>query len=502
MKNNFIFLVFIILLFSNNANAQTTERPSRCNTELSKTQADWLDAYQRNDGLPQYRKKKNTTIYIPIKAHIVGNDDHTGYYPLQKLFDDICDLNMRFTRDSINFHFFLYQDIDYINNTLFYNDASETNPMADSIMQSSKHFTLNAINIFFVNGSPGLCGYYSPTRDVVVLIGACGGKNSTVLTHDIGHYFSLPHTFQNIQVYDSSCWNQPSAGYIVPQTLEKMDGSNCHAVADKFCDTPPDYNIDRVSCISNHCRYKDPNGVPLNTDSSLYMSNFDDICLSKFSKEQIAAMQASLDTFHFNWHLNLPQNSTQINDTIGLITPNGETLPADFINFKWHSVAGATKYCVAVYKQGNNTNQVWSKITSDTTANIYANDNLKESVFYKWLVVAFNPAATCSSFYTNTHSFITSKALSTNDLSNNSYIKIFPNPASNYFLVNFVAENNAGYNLSVMDLNGKILLNKSIHSTIGSEVVETSNWASGEYFVQLRNADNKILKTEKVMVSK
>jgi hypothetical protein len=65
-----------------------------------------------------------------------------------------------------------------------------------------------------------------------------------------------------------------------------------------------------------------------------------------------------------------------------------------------------------------------------------------------------------------------------------------------------VSENVKGFTLTVIDLSGRIVLTKSINTAIGSEVVETSSWAAGEYLVQLRNSDNKLLKTEKVVVSK
>ncbi|MEY2830535.1 MAG: hypothetical protein RIQ33_2393, partial [Bacteroidota bacterium] len=43
---------------------------------------------------------------------------------------------------------------------------------------------------------------------------------------------------------------------------------------------------------------------------------------------------------------------------------------------------------------------------------------------------------------------------------------------------------------------------KIISSNNNSEVVETNTWAAGEYFVQLKDANNKIIKTEKVIVAK
>jgi hypothetical protein len=416
MKNNAIILIFILLFLGTRVSSQPSEKPNKwCESALSNQQKNWLDYYQRNDALFRFKSKNNSTIYIPIKAHIVGKDDGTGYYSIDKLLIDICELNQRFEKDSTRFHFFLYEDIDYINNTSFYNDASTNNPMAKALMSSKSHHTNNALNIFFIEASPGLCGYYYAPSDVIALIGACGGSGSTTLTHEIGHYFSLPHTFDATII--ALCEPTPLS-FHNPSGLEKMDGSNCHAVADKFCDTPPDYSQNRYTCSSvvNNCTMLDPNRVAIHPDSTLYMGNADDICQNRFSNEQVGAMQASLDTFHHNFKLNLPQNSIAITSTPTISLPiNNSTYPCDFVPIHWNKIAGAEKYLVAVYLQGNSSNQVWSRITTDTFTSLLASDNIAPNLNHFVKVMAFNSGNSCNSFGTPIQ-FSTSKALGINDV--------------------------------------------------------------------------------------
>ncbi|MFM2047955.1 MAG: hypothetical protein RI955_501 [Bacteroidota bacterium] len=508
IKKTFTYLFLLTLLFSK-VNAQDSKPSKWCGTKLSKEQLDWLDEYQRNDASEVYRKKSTYTAYVPIKAHIVGKDDGSGYYDLKKLFDDVCELNMRYDRDSIGIHFFLYEDIDYINNTAFYNDGSQTNPMANSIMNSSLHHRSGALNMFFVAASPGLCGYFSPGLDVVVIIGACGGHNATTVAHEVGHYFSLPHTFHGWEgVWDAGCDTLVNTGESKPSNPEKVDRSNCQVAGDKFCDTKADYNPDRwgtgTGCSYRYCNLrKDPNGVPVWPDSSLYMSYADDICVSRFSHEQRGAMQANYNTVRSGYLLNQAQNFNAVTGTTTLITPNtSDTPPADFVSCSWNSVPGATKYCVAIYKQNTSSNQVWSVMTTDTFAAFYANANLVENVLYNIRVMAYNPGKPCGTFSAPVQ-FSPSAATGINTISSVSSFKIYPNPVNNYFIVNYISETTVGnYTLTVFDISGKQVYNKQIAANGRTEVVETSNWTSGEYFVQLRNADNKILKTEKVIVSK
>jgi hypothetical protein len=82
-------------------------------------------------------------------------------------------------------------------------------------------------------------------------------KSSTdprTLTHEMGHFFGLLHTFEG-----------PSGG----QTLELANGSNCSITGDLICDTPADPYIDPElvsTYVDNgvNCRFismkKDANG--------------------------------------------------------------------------------------------------------------------------------------------------------------------------------------------------------------------------------------------------
>ncbi|MEN9522555.1 MAG: hypothetical protein RL065_932, partial [Bacteroidota bacterium] len=462
IKKTFTYLFLLTLLISK-VNAQDSKPSNWCGTTLSKAQMDWLDEYQRNDASPHYRSKASKTVYVPIKAHIIGKNDGSGYYAVQNLLDDICDLNMRYDRDSIGIHFFLYEDIQYINNTAFYNDGSQSNPMAYATMNNPKYHRPGALNMFFVQNSPGLCGYFSPGLDVVVITGSCGGKNQTTVTHEVGHYFSLPHTFNGWEgVWSAGCDTLVKTGMSKPSNPEKVDGSNCHIAGDKFCDTRADYLPDRWNCPYVCSLRKDPNGMVIHPDSSLYMSYANDYCTTRFSHEQRGAMQANYNTVRSGYLLNLQQNANAVTGVTTIIEPQSAAdHPADYVPLQWNKVAGAEKYLVAIYNKTNPTNQVWSRITTDTFASVLASDSLKPNLLYNVKIMAFNPGHPCNS-WSAARQFSTSDATGINAAASVSAFKIYPNPASNYFLVNYVSENVKGFTLTVIDLSGRIVLTKSI----------------------------------------
>ncbi|MFM2225613.1 MAG: hypothetical protein RJA07_1815 [Bacteroidota bacterium] len=270
MKN--IFLLIISIWISKNVLAQS----SQCQTVLSQKQLDWLDNYQRNDAL---FKTKSGVKYIPVKAHITHQDDSTTLIELQTVLLSICDLNIAF--DSAHIQFYLLPTIDRIYNTIFYNMPTPNSWNTTSIM--GMHNVNNALNIYYVN-YPGACGYYNTINDAVVITQACAlGYN---LAHNVGHLFSLPHTSQGQSFADCS------GNTVAPVSYEKMDGSNCYAVADKFCDTPPDY-YDNGFC-TNYCHYRDADSVLITSDSTLIMSLSN--CGTRFSNEQIAAINADLSS--------------------------------------------------------------------------------------------------------------------------------------------------------------------------------------------------------------
>ena len=103
----------LILLSSNFLFSQATKK---CGTILSPEQIEWLRNYQAEPN--NYSIRSRSTYYIPLKIHIVGDDDGDGYYSLEYLMGTICTLNQNYA--SFNMHFYIYGDIDYIDEDDYY----------------------------------------------------------------------------------------------------------------------------------------------------------------------------------------------------------------------------------------------------------------------------------------------------------------------------------------------------------------------------------------------
>lgn len=95
--------------------------------------------------------------------------------------------------------------------------------------------------------------------------------------------------------------------------------------------------------------------------------------------------------------------------------------------------------------------------------------------------------------------FLRWKALDLNTgiklLTSEDKFNISPNPASSSLTLNFKDVQDDG-NLTVFDINGKIVLEKSIKSQ--QEIINTSDWVNGIYFMRYQTKD--ILQTEKVLI--
>jgi hypothetical protein len=372
---------------------------------MSQKQKDWLDYYQRNEVL---FKAKSGVKYIPIKAHIAHQVDSATIITIQDVLLSICDLNTAY--DSANIQFYLIPTIDRIYNTTFYNTPTLNSWNTASIM--GMHNVNNALNIYYVN-YPGACGYYNSVNDAVVITKACILGHS--LAHNVGHLFSLPHTFQGQSFADCS------GNTVAPSNFEKMDGSNCYAVADKFCDTPPDY-YDNSFC-ANYCHYRDADSVLITPDSTLVMSLSN--CATRFSNEQIAAMNADLNSAGLHPQLNslFTFNKVILSSTKPLSPDTLVYVTGNYIIFKWRKVANAEHYVI-------NVDYGFDLITPTAdTFFIYQGSDLNVGVAYRWRVKPIATGNLCENFSSTQAIFIASAYTGFESIINNKVeIRLFPNP--------------------------------------------------------------------------
>ena len=357
MSKPFYFLLLLFFLWANSLQAQEP-----CGTVMPESTLEWIRSHRFYENPVADR-----TIYrVPIQFHIVGTDSGAGYYPANEVFRMLCQLNEDF--EPVGFQFYVNTAFNYINNTSYYDHDYDAG--YDMMFE---HNVPNRVNVYIVESPAGNCGYFAGWPDAVAVAKSCSGNGSTTLTHELGHFFSLPHTFSGWEgAYDS---NNNLTDEPPNNQQERVNGSNCANAGDGFCDTPPDYISYRWQCPLSFF-LTDPLGVQFKPDANYYMSYSSDVCQSQFSEEQISAMR----TYLTEQHNDLVGNPTNFDDTelqeteIFYPAPNSTALNNNQVLFAWKDV-GADRYFVEITQYGSPTGTNISTFVEDTSyiANLDAN---------------------------------------------------------------------------------------------------------------------------------
>ncbi len=363
-------LVLLMLMLASFAHAQ--KQNEFCHVQFTAEQISWLKKFQQS-GVKDLPRNKNTT-FIPIKAHVVGTNSGAGYYPLAHLLDAICNINQDFAATSMRFY--LKGDVNYVNNTQLFNFSFDnywlyTNSLIDPL----------AINIFFVNATPGFCGVYIGGDDIIVIKNDCQRPGGNTLTHELGHFFSLPHTFFGWEGGDT-----PPLEY-----REKKDKSNCTFAGDGFCDTEPDYVATRWNCPTGPLLV-DPNGIEFRPDGSLYMSYSNDECMNRFSLEQQSTMIAN-QQMRGNNGLPVPTDTPAV---VTLLSPADslDNTPTQLL-FNWNKVEGANFYELQIVNINGFSIPLFDYAVKDT---FFIANGLPSYRPLQWRVRAVRSGLTCAPF--------------------------------------------------------------------------------------------------------
>ena len=196
--------------------------------------------------------------------------------------------------------------ITYSNNTTWYNDGGA--------YYNSLAWDPNRYLNIYTNTASGALGYvpFLPASgnvgslaDRVVVLWESYGEDAPIgppynlgrtLTHEVGHYLGLNHTF------NGGCGS-----------------GSCYSSGDLICDTSPQ-NSSTFGCSGSSC-----SGTPPDDN---YMDYSDDQCMEKFTPEQSRRMRCTL----LNWRTELAEQGpnyitlTQFGDIPSSIPPAGTTL--------------------------------------------------------------------------------------------------------------------------------------------------------------------------------
>jgi len=417
------------------------------------------NAHDQSELLPRLRENKivmeairaaaqdrSEIKYVPIHFHLVGDANGMGKLKEIKVFEQLCKLNEDYLPVGIQFYL-----SEHPTRGLF--DKSIDNDEVYKIQTNSILMNLrrhpNAVNVYVVltpvSGNVQIPGtetlaYYSGLRDWIVSQKARinGSDGNSTLPHELGHFFSLPHTFYG---YESNPFGPGDAGWptapvLAPNddgtTTERQNATNCASAADEICDTPPDYNFGLITsgCGNYTGGAKDPLGTLVNPMENNFMGYFNACNPYVFTQDQIDIMNSDLVSSSRNYLDNTfnPPASEIITPANWLLSPApGST--TEFYNtvlIEWEAVPGATHYMVEV-----------DVISSFATANsqLYYETGtskllttLSPNKTYYWRVKPFNHLVGCAE--AKSQNFKTPAISATVEIEGLSAWQLSPNPVT------------------------------------------------------------------------
>ena len=467
--------------------------------------------------LDRVRSLQNSTgqsrevVYIPVKFHLSARSDGSGRVSEGKVLDQLCELNEDYAPYEMQFYI-ADGTFNYINNTSLYENHLA---VQNSIMQPQRD--TRAVNIFIVESvddpdEPGTTlAYYHTIRDWIVTRKASVTANKIDITHEVGHFFSLLHTFNGWECESYEVVNVPAptmASCGSPAT-EFQNGNNCQSSGDFVCDTPPDYGF------SSPCNFTanvlDPNGEQVHPDETNYLSYFLS-CPDEdyhYTDMQAALMRQDYDHPSRNFlRINPVPSIVEITDSPTHIYPApGSTVTVDFynhVNLQWTAVSGATSYFVEISRTSSFTVNPIRRVVNGTSLLVEELDVDKK---YYWRVRPFNEHIACVSA-SETESFesgLVDFTTSTQEVPDfvNSFV-ISPNPLKSGQELNVLLELEEAVagQVRLIDVTGRLINtmdNLTFNKGENRLNLGTSSLKNGLYFIQLETGKGQI--TRKIVVT-
>jgi len=447
----------------------------------------------RNE-MRDYVFDRGAVTYVPVRFFLVAQSDGTGRTSEKAAFGALCLMNKNYKDQDIQFYL---KEFKYINNDAIYSD-----PINTGFNDISNQMIYNAINIFITKdaGEEGVLGFYMPEagpqgNDWVVLVEGSANEK-LVATHEVGHFFSLNHTFYGWECtggWDEDLHGNP-VGSVAPCPdhipNERVNMTNCQGFncgGDCICDTPADYMFPSSTCDYTK-NAKDPNGQLVNPDIQNYMNYVYGCSEYHFTDDQKEAIKNSLFSSSRNYvRPNYTPNLAEVNGTPTIVSPqSSELIPTyNAVPLEWTSVDGADKYLIELTTSGQPTKRYI--VNSNTTVLT----DLLPSKSYLWKVMAFNEYSTCGN-YSGQKILKTGDQLSdTSDMTSKEKWSLGPNPVrlGESFFLNLSTNAKITADISIFTANGQLVKERSGLDFAQGETsfeIETNNLNAGLYLVSIK----------------
>ena len=453
-----------------------------------------------------------TIKYIPIKFHLIAKNDGTGRVKEYDILKQLCILNEDFS--STDFQFYAKDaDFSYVNSSNIYDEPANSAFAKDQMQTLRDH---QAINVFVVNeinnGAGGIgtpLAYYQHDLDWIVIEKKEPKIGSNTLSHEMGHFFSLLHTYHGWGMggfnTSSSGWpiapiNDPSGG-----VTENQDGSNCDSAGDFLCDTPPDYGFGWLDYTCNYTGgAKDPKGALVEPMEHNQMGSFVNGCYPyAFTADQANMMYADYTKPRRNYiNSNYIPNTTQITTQATLLTPenNSSSNSSSGVVLDWNDVPYADYYLLEVSRTSNFSQLNQTYIVTLSQKELPA---LTPDKNYFWKVTAFNEGASCVDNLTSSKWKFKAGPLANSNIVEINTWDVTPNPTSASNLKLAIDLNKAlDITAQLVSINGQVLFSNDLKITTGKQVITMPDTkvSNGTYFLRLISKDG--METRRVVIQK
>ena len=459
-------------------------------------------------------QKHGALTYIPIRFKVIGNSDSTAEASAFNVISLVEAINRDFA--PYDWRFFL-EDVDGTPFDYFYDDGYNSGLSDDGNFVTANR-SESAITMYLVRDAstqsetPGIVlGYYSPRQDILVVRTQEVGTDAATATHELGHYFGLPHTFRgwDFETWDGAIcsdtnYNSPVQPIISPrgrgievELVTRGGGANCAEAGDLFCDTDADYN---VGFGFPNCNYQGPvtdrNGDVLTPDEENFMSYFQDCDVYEFSAEQFASVRADRrsDRRDFLRGQADPIVTDTVTGRVVITSPvTAETVETfDAVTLTWEPVEHALYYYVEVSDSRSLTDarsQV-QRVVPATQTSVFV-DNLEPGDRYYARVTPFNQLTVGRT--SERLAFRTGVVSGVSVPEALAGLALSPNPVERggALTATLHAEVAGDYDVSVLDATGRLVSTRATALAAGSnrlELTAATQLPAGTYAVRVRSA--------------
>ncbi|MEO6189238.1 MAG: hypothetical protein ABIO44_01630 [Saprospiraceae bacterium] len=491
-KNLIIIILNLFLININHA-----QQSGFCGTTLLDNQRIKDRMLQNRESIQSNDLRVGVITYIPISYWLSAKNDGSGRIRYVDVLLNICALNKIYVDQNIQFYL---KGIFDVNNIIIYEDPSSRE--GEAAINQINSINKNAINIFVTSGAVsvnlGALAYYHYSEDYIVCNGQIVNEDATILAHELGHFFTLVHTYYpwGSLVYDCTMPTPKELDFgstkVLVEYVDRMKdrGFHCYFSGDGFCDTPADYDQGfgwLNGCVYSGCA-KDPDDVPLDPDEKNIMGDFLG-CLTYYSLEQKAAIARDLKSTRRDY-----LRSSVYNPPGDVSSPpiNPVVVSSGFnaVTFKWESVPNATFYIleIAVLSFSNKStyrNYILGRL--DTTLT-----DLLANTKYVWKVTAYNSKSICpSGTNTGTLNYRTSaQAVASHDLESN-VNDITVIPIGDYqLLIQLIAKSSGNLTFDIYDQSGKLIRSEELSFISGINSYSRKFEISGIFSYRIYNMHN------------